>query len=82
MGKGTISSSGDNNRDAYLNLSIAVLAALCRVPEIASSEDMISKIPMILEVISTQYGVFLFFCITYYNFSPLNFHDPTYIKRD
>ncbi|CAK8568578.1 unnamed protein product [Lathyrus sativus] len=54
MGKGTISSSGDNNRDAYLNLSIAVLAALCRVPEIASSEDMISKIPMILEVISTQ----------------------------
>ncbi|XP_058785918.1 uncharacterized protein LOC131660650 [Vicia villosa] len=54
MGKGTISSSGDNNRDAYLNLSIAVLATLCRVPEIASSEDMISKIPMILEVISTQ----------------------------
>ncbi|CAI8599583.1 unnamed protein product [Vicia faba] len=54
MGKGTISSSRDSNRDAYLNLSIAVLATLCRVPEIASSEDMVSKIPMILEVISTQ----------------------------
>ncbi|CAI8612464.1 unnamed protein product [Vicia faba] len=49
MGKGTISSSGDNNRDAYLNMSIAVLATLCRVLEIASSEDMISKIPVILE---------------------------------
>ncbi|MCI00081.1 neurochondrin, partial [Trifolium medium] len=49
MGNGTISSDGDNNRDAYLSLSVTVLAALCRVPEIASSEDMNSKIPLILE---------------------------------
>lgn len=56
MGKGTISSGGDNNRDAYLSLSVTVLAALCRVPEIASSEDMSSKIPLILEVMATQSG--------------------------
>jgi hypothetical protein len=64
MGIGTISSGGDNNRDAYLSLSVTVLAALCRVPEIASSEDMNSKIPLILEVMSTQYGVFLLFSFT------------------
>ena len=68
MGKGAISSSGDNNRDAYLNMSIAVLATFCHVPEIISSEDLIFKIPVILEVISTQYNVFLFFRITYSNF--------------
>ncbi|KAI4337280.1 hypothetical protein L6164_015716 [Bauhinia variegata] len=53
MGRGTISSGGDNNRDAYLQLSVTVLAAFCRVPEIASSEDMIVKIPLILEIMST-----------------------------
>ncbi|GAU23110.1 hypothetical protein TSUD_305570, partial [Trifolium subterraneum] len=56
MGNGTISSGGDNNQDAYLSLSVTVLAALCRVPEIASSEDMNSKIPLILEVMSTRSG--------------------------
>lgn len=56
MGKGAISSDGDNNRDAYLSLSVTVLAALCRVPEIASSEDMTSMIPLILEVMSTRSG--------------------------
>ncbi|KAJ1413152.1 Neurochondrin [Sesbania bispinosa] len=56
MGRGTVSSGGDSNRDAYLSLSVTVLAAFCRVPEIASSEDMIFKIPLILEVMSTQSG--------------------------
>lgn len=54
MGKGTISSSGGDNRDAYLQLSVTVLAAFCRVPEIASSEDMVLKIPLILEILSKQ----------------------------
>lgn len=52
MGKGTISGNGANNRDAYLQLSVTVLAAFCRVPEIASSEDMVLKIPVILEIMS------------------------------
>ncbi|GAU41731.1 hypothetical protein TSUD_349920 [Trifolium subterraneum] len=46
----TISSS--HNKDAYLTLSVTVLATLCRVPVIASSEDMISNIPLMLEVFS------------------------------
>lgn len=45
-----------DNRDAYLRLSITVLASFCRVPEIASSEDMLLNIPLVLEVISTQSG--------------------------
>ncbi|KAG5562896.1 hypothetical protein RHGRI_005585 [Rhododendron griersonianum] len=52
MGNGGVSGSGGENREAYLQLSITVLAAFCRVPEIASSEDMVSKIPLILEIMS------------------------------
>lgn len=54
MGKGSVGGSGADNRDAYLKLSITVLAALCRVPEIASSEDMNLKIPLILEIMSKE----------------------------
>ncbi|XP_068345246.1 uncharacterized protein [Pyrus communis] len=56
MGKGSISSSGSENRDAYLQLSVTVLAAFCRVPEIAASNDMVSKIPLVLEVLSNRPG--------------------------
>ncbi|XP_015572598.1 neurochondrin isoform X2 [Ricinus communis] len=52
MGKGAIKDNGASNRDAYLQLSITVLAAFCRVPEIASSKDMVLKIPLILEIMS------------------------------
>ncbi|XP_050220140.1 uncharacterized protein LOC126670451 [Mercurialis annua] len=52
MGKGAENEDGASNRDAYLQLSITVLAAFCRVPEIASSEDMAVKIPLILEIMS------------------------------
>lgn len=54
MGKGSISSSGSENRDAYLQLSVTVLAAFCHVLEIAASNDMVSKIPLVLEVLSTE----------------------------
>lgn len=50
MGKGAASGGVADNRDAYLQLSVTILAAFCRVPEIASSEDMISKVPLILEI--------------------------------
>ncbi len=47
--------SDNHNRDAYLQLSVTVLATLCRVPEIASSKKrMAPKIPVILEVISKE----------------------------
>lgn len=55
IGKGSDVGSSDN-RDAYLQLSITVLAAFCRVPQIAASEEMINKIPLILEAISREAG--------------------------
>ncbi|XP_020241641.1 neurochondrin isoform X2 [Asparagus officinalis] len=39
-------------REAYLKLSVTVLAGFCRVPEIASSMEMISKVPVMAEVMS------------------------------
>ncbi|XP_065851150.1 uncharacterized protein [Euphorbia lathyris] len=62
MSKESGSGNGANNRDAYLQLSVTVLAAFCRVPEIASSEDMVSKIPLILELVSTSSGAVLEEC--------------------
>ena len=54
MGKGSTTPKRQDNQDAYLQLSITILAAFCRVPDIASSEDMVKKIPLILEVLSTE----------------------------
>lgn len=54
MGKGSTGGGGSENRDAYLQLSVTVLAAFCRVPEIAASNDMVSKIPPVLEVLSKE----------------------------
>ncbi|WCJ30351.1 neurochondrin family protein [Euphorbia peplus] len=62
MSKGSVSEDGNNNRDAYLQLSVTVLAAFCRVPEIAASRDMVSKIPLILEVISMSSAAVLEEC--------------------
>lgn len=50
MGKGSIS----ENREVYLQLSVTVLAAFCRVPEIAASSEMVLKIPLVLEVLSKE----------------------------
>ncbi|TYJ30058.1 hypothetical protein E1A91_A06G108200v1 [Gossypium mustelinum] len=52
LGKGVVSSGSGENRDAYLQLSVSVLSAFCRVSEIASSKEMVSKVPMIFEVMS------------------------------
>lgn len=61
MGKG--SSGADNaNREAYLRLSVTVLAAFARVSQVAASDEMLSKIPLILEVLSKEY-VFLLFSL-------------------
>ncbi|PHT36768.1 hypothetical protein CQW23_24468, partial [Capsicum baccatum] len=54
MGKG--SDVGGNNRDVYLQLSITVLSAFCRVPQIAASENMVTKIPLIVEAMSKEPG--------------------------
>ncbi|KAI3943142.1 hypothetical protein MKW92_006671 [Papaver armeniacum] len=50
MGKAAVGAKEvDNNQDAYLQLSVTILAAICRVPEIAASKYMVSKVPVILE---------------------------------
>lgn len=54
LGKGVVSSGSGENRDAYLQLSITVLSAFSRVSEIASSKEMVSTIPMIIEVLSKE----------------------------
>lgn len=54
LGKGVVSSGSGENRDAYLQLSVSVLSAFCRVSEIASSKEMVSKVPMIFEVMSMK----------------------------
>ncbi|KAK4784337.1 hypothetical protein SAY86_018705 [Trapa natans] len=53
MGTGP-NEKNNNNRDAYLQLSVTVLATFCRVQEIAFSQDMISKIPAIVEIMSKE----------------------------
>ncbi|KAK8505402.1 hypothetical protein V6N13_045842 [Hibiscus sabdariffa] len=57
LGKGVVSSGNGENRDAYLQLSVTVLSAFCRVPQIASSKEMVSKIPMVLEVMLKESGL-------------------------
>ncbi|KAK6249253.1 hypothetical protein QUC31_020818 [Theobroma cacao] len=56
LGKGVVSSSSGENREAYLQLSVTVLSAFCRVTDIASSEEMVSKIAIIVEVMSKGAG--------------------------
>lgn len=60
MGKGASGVKSGEEQDAFLRLSITLLAALCRVPDIASSEEMNSQIPHVAEITSTSY-VFFFF---------------------
>ncbi|XP_073011060.1 uncharacterized protein [Typha latifolia] len=53
MGKGAASDAkGGEDREAYLRLAVTVLAAFSRVPEIAASEGMISKVPLVVQVVS------------------------------
>ncbi|XP_049933383.1 uncharacterized protein LOC116253108 isoform X5 [Nymphaea colorata] len=47
LGKG-----GDTEeREDYLKLAVTVLATFCRLPEVASSTDMLSTVPLILEIL-------------------------------
>ncbi|KAH6757891.1 neurochondrin family protein [Perilla frutescens var. hirtella] len=56
MGKGGGGGANIDNADrrAYLQLSVTVLAAFARVPEIAATHQMLSKIPLVLEVLPNQ----------------------------
>ncbi|KAF9614535.1 hypothetical protein IFM89_019198 [Coptis chinensis] len=47
---------GGDNKDAYLQLSVTILAAICRVPEIARSKDMVSKVSYTLDILKNGSG--------------------------
>lgn len=51
-GAGSVKEGTD--KDAYLKLSVTLVAGFCRVPEIASSQEMIFEIPVITEIISNS----------------------------
>ncbi|KAK1405637.1 Neurochondrin [Heracleum sosnowskyi] len=54
IGKGKLVKSGLDNRDAYLQLAVTLLASFCRVPIIAASNEMLSKLNLIFEVLSSN----------------------------
>ncbi|KAF5176660.1 Neurochondrin, partial [Thalictrum thalictroides] len=55
-GMGVVGVVESSDRDAYLQLSVTVLAAISRVPEIACSKDIVSKIPYILDILKKGSG--------------------------
>ncbi|CAL9110840.1 unnamed protein product [Musa textilis] len=59
MGKGASGVKSGEEQEAFLRLSITLLAALCRVPEIASSEEMNSQVPHVAEIISRSSDPFI-----------------------
>ncbi|KAF6147623.1 hypothetical protein GIB67_031614 [Kingdonia uniflora] len=60
MGRINIGTKEGGNQEAYLQLSVTVLAAICRVPEIASTKDMVDKVPLVLEILSKGFGPSIF----------------------
>lgn len=45
-----------DQQEAYLQLALNILAAFCRVPDLASLDDIISKVPIILETLTDKPG--------------------------
>ncbi|XP_047966861.1 neurochondrin [Salvia hispanica] len=55
MGKGGGGANIDNaDRHAYLQLSLTILASFARLPELAATHEMLSKIPLVLELMPNQ----------------------------
>lgn len=74
MGKGGGGANIDNHdRLAYLHLSATVLAAFARVPELAAAPEMLSKIPLFLEVLRDQYVFLSVVCLFWFDIFPIEF---------
>ncbi|KAL9262001.1 Neurochondrin-like protein [Drosera capensis] len=52
MGNANATGGGNENQDVYLQLSVTILSVFCRVPQIAAAEEMVSKIPLILQIMT------------------------------
>ncbi|GJN22490.1 hypothetical protein PR202_gb10055 [Eleusine coracana subsp. coracana] len=51
-GLGKVEGGKEEEQEAYLRLSVTVLAGLARVPEVATDEGVVSTVPLIAEVAS------------------------------
>ncbi|KAG6523073.1 hypothetical protein ZIOFF_012926 [Zingiber officinale] len=56
MGKGSGGFGSAEDKEPYSRLSITLLTALCRVPEIASYEEMVSKVPLVAEIVTKSWS--------------------------
>lgn len=45
-------SGKEEDREAYLRLSVTVLSGLARFPEVAADEGVVSTVPLIAEIVS------------------------------
>lgn len=55
-GKSTGMIPDKDQQEAYLQLALTIFAAFCRVPDLASLDDIISKVPIILETLTDKAG--------------------------
>ncbi|KAG6526885.1 hypothetical protein ZIOFF_008972 [Zingiber officinale] len=56
MGKGSGGFGSAEDKGPYLRLSITLLTALCQMPEIASYEEMVSKVPLVAEIVTKSWS--------------------------
>ncbi|GAB2229422.1 hypothetical protein Droror1_Dr00023562 [Drosera rotundifolia] len=52
IGNANATGGGNENQDLYLQLSVTILSVFCRVMQIAALDDMVSKIPLILQIMT------------------------------
>ncbi|KAL9271551.1 Neurochondrin-like protein [Drosera capensis] len=52
MGNANATGGGNENQDVYLQLSVTILSVFCRVMQIAAADEMVSKIPLILQIMT------------------------------
>lgn len=55
-GQSTGTIPNKDQQEAYLQLALTIFAAFCRVPDLASLDDIISKVPIILETLTDKPG--------------------------
>jgi hypothetical protein len=53
-GQSTGTIPNKDQQEAYLQLALTIFAAFCRVPDLASLDDIISKVPIILETLTDK----------------------------
>ena len=58
--RGVEKSAGQHDKgqqQAYLHLALSIISAFCRIPELASMDDTISKVPILVETLASKYNL-------------------------